>query len=223
MVINKVPVRHDARHPEPGQLRRRRHGPGLAADLRQRHHPPERFAPQRQQPARLPLPRRASRCSSCPSPLQPTPTFTASTSASPVFRRARGGRDHLHDRHRYGRRRSPTGSWTWKSIIRPEPRSVSSTIQPELYRQPVAQLLLGLDSSRHRGNVYGQGRRLRFDLGRQLLLECRGGHGHGDRCAATPAQYNFESGAQGWVSSGGIITGVASSTAKAFAGTHCWQ
>ena len=35
-----------------------------------------------------------------------------------------------------------------------------------------------------------------------------------------PAQYNFETGVQGWTSSGGIITGVASTTAKAFAGTH---
>ncbi|HZF56045.1 MAG TPA: hypothetical protein VE093_45840 [Polyangiaceae bacterium] len=34
------------------------------------------------------------------------------------------------------------------------------------------------------------------------------------------SQYNFESGAQSWVSSGGMITGVASSTAKAFAGTR---
>lgn len=38
--------------------------------------------------------------------------------------------------------------------------------------------------------------------------------------AGDSAQYNFESGAQGWVSSGGIITGAAGSTAKAYAGTH---
>jgi len=35
-----------------------------------------------------------------------------------------------------------------------------------------------------------------------------------------PAQYNFESGAQSWGSTGGMITGVASSTDQAFAGTH---
>jgi hypothetical protein len=35
-----------------------------------------------------------------------------------------------------------------------------------------------------------------------------------------PAQYNFESGAQGWASTGSGISGVASSTAEAFQGTH---
>jgi hypothetical protein len=34
------------------------------------------------------------------------------------------------------------------------------------------------------------------------------------------AQYNFESSTQGWASTGGMITGVSSSTAAAFAGTH---
>jgi len=34
------------------------------------------------------------------------------------------------------------------------------------------------------------------------------------------ARYNFESGVQGWTTSGGMITGVASSTTRAFAGTH---
>ncbi len=38
--------------------------------------------------------------------------------------------------------------------------------------------------------------------------------------AGDSAQYNFESGAQGWVSSGGILTGVAGSTVKAYAGSH---
>lgn len=38
--------------------------------------------------------------------------------------------------------------------------------------------------------------------------------------ASDAAQYNFESGTQGWASSGGMISGVSSSTAKAFAGTH---
>jgi hypothetical protein len=44
-----------------------------------------------------------------------------------------------------------------------------------------------------------------------------------DESAATSsdlAQYNFESGTQGWASSGGMITGVSSSTAQASAGTH---
>ena len=44
-----------------------------------------------------------------------------------------------------------------------------------------------------------------------------------DESAATSSdlsQYNFESGTQGWVSSGGMITGVYSSTAQASAGTH---
>jgi hypothetical protein len=35
-----------------------------------------------------------------------------------------------------------------------------------------------------------------------------------------PAQYSFESGTQGWTSSGGFIAGESSSTAKAYAGTH---
>ena len=34
------------------------------------------------------------------------------------------------------------------------------------------------------------------------------------------SQYGFESGTQGWASSGGMITGVSSSTAQAFTGTH---
>jgi len=38
--------------------------------------------------------------------------------------------------------------------------------------------------------------------------------------SADPAQYNFEAGTQGWASSGGMIAGVSSSTAQAFAGTH---
>jgi len=38
--------------------------------------------------------------------------------------------------------------------------------------------------------------------------------------AADAAPYNFESGTQGWASSGGMISGVSSSTAQAFAGTH---
>ena len=38
--------------------------------------------------------------------------------------------------------------------------------------------------------------------------------------AGDPAQYGFETGAQGWTSSGGMITGVASTTAQAKAGTH---
>ena len=38
--------------------------------------------------------------------------------------------------------------------------------------------------------------------------------------AADSAQYNFESGTQSWASSGGMITGVSSSTAQAFAGAH---
>ncbi len=37
---------------------------------------------------------------------------------------------------------------------------------------------------------------------------------------ADSAQYNFESGTQGWATSGGMITSVASSTANAYAGTH---
>ena len=35
-----------------------------------------------------------------------------------------------------------------------------------------------------------------------------------------PAQYNFESGTQSWTSTGGMITGLSSSTTQAFAGTH---
>ncbi len=35
-----------------------------------------------------------------------------------------------------------------------------------------------------------------------------------------PAQYNFEAGTQSWASNGAPITGVSSSTARAFAGTH---
>jgi hypothetical protein len=38
--------------------------------------------------------------------------------------------------------------------------------------------------------------------------------------ASDSAQYSFESGAQGWTSSGSPITGVSSSTTQAFAGTH---
>lgn len=38
--------------------------------------------------------------------------------------------------------------------------------------------------------------------------------------SSDPAQYNFEAGAQGWVSSGGFITGVSSTTAQAYAGSR---
>jgi hypothetical protein len=38
--------------------------------------------------------------------------------------------------------------------------------------------------------------------------------------ATDAAQYGFEMGTQSWTSSGGMITGVSSSTAQAFAGTH---
>ena len=38
--------------------------------------------------------------------------------------------------------------------------------------------------------------------------------------ASDPAPYSFESGTQGWASSGGMISGVSSATAQAFAGTH---
>ena len=37
------------------------------------------------------------------------------------------------------------------------------------------------------------------------------------------SQYNFESGVQGWVSSGGMITGVSSSTAQSYAGRTRWR
>lgn len=37
---------------------------------------------------------------------------------------------------------------------------------------------------------------------------------------ADAAPYNFESGTQGWASSGGMISGVSSATTQAFAGTH---
>ena len=38
--------------------------------------------------------------------------------------------------------------------------------------------------------------------------------------ASDSSPYNFEAGTQGWTSSGGMITGVSSSAAQAFAGTH---
>ena len=38
--------------------------------------------------------------------------------------------------------------------------------------------------------------------------------------ASDPAQYNFESGTQSWTDSGGMITGVSSSTANDYQGTH---
>jgi hypothetical protein len=48
-----------------------------------------------------------------------------------------------------------------------------------------------------------------------------GGGGTGGSTGSTDtARYNFESGVQGFATSGGMITGVSSSTARAFAGTH---
>jgi hypothetical protein len=44
--------------------------------------------------------------------------------------------------------------------------------------------------------------------------------GSGGASGSDSAQYNFESGAQGWAASGAPLTGAASSTTRAFAGTH---
>src|SRR5205085_2804203 len=46
------------------------------------------------------------------------------------------------------------------------------------------------------------------------------GAGGSAGATADSAPYNFESSAQGWASSGAPLTGAASSTARAFAGTH---
>jgi hypothetical protein len=46
------------------------------------------------------------------------------------------------------------------------------------------------------------------------------GTSDGGGTPSDPAQYNFESGAQGFTSSGGMIQSVANSTARAYAGSH---
>jgi hypothetical protein len=46
-----------------------------------------------------------------------------------------------------------------------------------------------------------------------------GGTG-GSAGSSDPARYGFESGTQGWATSGGMLTGVASSTTRAYAGTR---
>ena len=47
-----------------------------------------------------------------------------------------------------------------------------------------------------------------------------GSGGTGGTTSADPARYGFESGTQAWATSGGMITRVASSTTRAFAGTR---